>query len=386
MAQGWAHVPRRPSGEVRSRVRVRLYGSRPVPPVTRVTTCTERRIRTALRGAPDGTDLPPSHSDAPGGGCDRDPSHTASRSRPPPRLASHRAAERRPVPDSDPRSRREPSGVVTRRPLPVPERSRHHLCSPKGIRSMSKRKFARLAAVMTTLVATVALISTVVASSGAYFTDSHAGQPSPRPNGTRRPQRDDGSSGDRGRPDQLRQPAARRVPRPPTIDRPEHRHRQPKTSTSSSTTANDGWSAVNDARRIRRVHHRRHHLRQPEQPRTRQLGAIIPDTVLHWLATAVPRRPAPIDFLPHYIKVAYARRADRCKQFDDLVPVQPLHDEPPAIRCSARRQSAFATPLNFSVVGRSRPASTPTSQFNGASKIALTLDPAHSPSVVQYCQ
>jgi hypothetical protein len=41
---------------------------------------------------------------------------------------------------------------------------------------MSKRKFARLAAVMTTLVATVALISTVVASSGAYFTDSHSGQ------------------------------------------------------------------------------------------------------------------------------------------------------------------------------------------------------------------
>ena len=41
---------------------------------------------------------------------------------------------------------------------------------------MSKRKFARLAAVMTTLVATVALISTVVAGSGAYFTDSHPGQ------------------------------------------------------------------------------------------------------------------------------------------------------------------------------------------------------------------
>jgi hypothetical protein len=40
---------------------------------------------------------------------------------------------------------------------------------------MSKRKFARLAAVMTTLVAAVALISTVVASSGAYFTDSHGG-------------------------------------------------------------------------------------------------------------------------------------------------------------------------------------------------------------------
>lgn len=38
-----------------------------------------------------------------------------------------------------------------------------------------KRKFARRMAVVTTLVATVALISTVVASSGAYFTDSKGG-------------------------------------------------------------------------------------------------------------------------------------------------------------------------------------------------------------------
>jgi len=41
---------------------------------------------------------------------------------------------------------------------------------------VSKRKFARTAAVATTLVATVALISSVVAGSGAYFTDSHGGQ------------------------------------------------------------------------------------------------------------------------------------------------------------------------------------------------------------------
>ena len=41
---------------------------------------------------------------------------------------------------------------------------------------MSKRKFARIAAVLTTLVATVALISTVVMSTGAYFTDSHSGK------------------------------------------------------------------------------------------------------------------------------------------------------------------------------------------------------------------
>ena len=40
---------------------------------------------------------------------------------------------------------------------------------------MSKRKFARTAAVATTIVATVALISSVVAGSGAYFTDTHAG-------------------------------------------------------------------------------------------------------------------------------------------------------------------------------------------------------------------
>ena len=40
---------------------------------------------------------------------------------------------------------------------------------------MSKRRFARFGAVITTLVAAGALISTMVASSGAYYTDSHGG-------------------------------------------------------------------------------------------------------------------------------------------------------------------------------------------------------------------
>ena len=40
---------------------------------------------------------------------------------------------------------------------------------------MRKRKFARTAAVATTLVASVALISTLVASTGAYFTDAKPG-------------------------------------------------------------------------------------------------------------------------------------------------------------------------------------------------------------------
>ncbi len=41
---------------------------------------------------------------------------------------------------------------------------------------MNKRKFARLAALATTLVAAGALISTMIATTGAYFTDSHSGQ------------------------------------------------------------------------------------------------------------------------------------------------------------------------------------------------------------------
>ncbi len=40
---------------------------------------------------------------------------------------------------------------------------------------MSKRKFARFGAVITTLVAAGALISTMVASTGAYFTASQSG-------------------------------------------------------------------------------------------------------------------------------------------------------------------------------------------------------------------
>lgn len=42
--------------------------------------------------------------------------------------------------------------------------------------SMSKRKFVRIAAVLTTLAATMALISAAVMSTGAYFTDSHPGR------------------------------------------------------------------------------------------------------------------------------------------------------------------------------------------------------------------
>lgn len=41
---------------------------------------------------------------------------------------------------------------------------------------MPKRKFARIAALVTTAVATVALIGGAVAVTGAYYTDSHAGQ------------------------------------------------------------------------------------------------------------------------------------------------------------------------------------------------------------------
>lgn len=41
---------------------------------------------------------------------------------------------------------------------------------------MDKRKFARIGALATTAVATAALLGSVVATTGAYFTDGHAGQ------------------------------------------------------------------------------------------------------------------------------------------------------------------------------------------------------------------
>lgn len=242
---------------------------------------------------------------------------------------------------------------------------------------MDKRRFARIGALATTAVATAALIGGVVATTGAYFTDSHGGGVVKATEGNVA-LKVNGSTGNA-----------------PTIN---FSGLLPGASVTSSVTVqntgtgnediylvfdntNGGWSAVNalgayGAFTIDGTIYDNLNNRYPWG--TDSSGQFINTKDPASGCYMVPR-PAQIKFLPHYIKVAAGLTTTASKTFDITFALNPCMTSP-NIDGAGAFDSGYST-LNFSVVAF-QAGVDPTSSYNGANKIAPLTLPYGSPNPV----
>lgn len=233
---------------------------------------------------------------------------------------------------------------------------------------MSKRKFIRFGAAMTTLAAAGALIAGVIGSSSAYFTDTHGGGAINATEGNVA-LKVDGSTGNA-----------------PTINWSDIMPGVTKTTTVSVQNTgtnnedvylvfdnkNGGWSAVNamgayGAFTIDGTIYDNLNNKFPWG--TDSSGQVISSNPASGCYN-VPR-PAQIKFLPHYIEVASALTTTASKSFDISFTLNPCTTGPNVAGAGAF-DSGYST-LNFSVVAFQAGVS-PTDPYNGGGKIVpLTL-------------
>ena len=239
---------------------------------------------------------------------------------------------------------------------------------------MSKRRFVRFGAVMTTLVAAGALIASVVASSGAYFTDTHGSGAINATEGNVA-LKVNGSTGNA-----------------PTINWSDIMPGVTSTTTVSVQNtgtdnedvylvfdnSNGGWSAVNalgayGAFTIDGTIY--DNLNNRYAWGTDSSGQVISTNPASGCYN-VPR-PAQIKFLPHYIKVASALTTTASKSFDISFTLNPCTTSPNSAGSGAFDSGNSL--LNFSVVAFQAGVS-PTDPYNGGGKIVPLVLP-YTPSV-----
>jgi hypothetical protein len=227
---------------------------------------------------------------------------------------------------------------------------------------MSKRKFARLGALSAAMIAALALVSSLVAVTGAYWTDVNGGGTVNRNNGT-------------VKVDVNGSPTTAPVI---NFDNLMPGEVQTATVTVQNTgtgtediyivfdNANGAWSWVNDLGAYGTfvidgtVYD---NLNNKYPWGTDSSGQIISSNPASSCYNVV--RPAQIKFLPHYIKVASGLTTTASKAFDISFNYH---------ACMSDHQGEAALPLNFSVVAF-QAGVDPTSTYNGAGKIVPLVLP-----------
>ena len=233
---------------------------------------------------------------------------------------------------------------------------------------MPKRKFARIAALVTTAVVTVALIGSVVAMTGAYFTDTHSGGAVNATEGNVAV-KINGSTGNA--------PVINFTHLMPGVPQTTSVNVQNTGSGNEDIyivfdNGNGGWSAVNamGAYGIFTIDGTIYdNLNNRYAWGTDSSGQVISTNPASGCYN-VPR-PAQIKFLPHYIKVAAGLTPTASHPFDITFGIHACTTGPNIDGVGAF-DSGYGT-LNFSVVAFEA-GIAPTDPYNGAGKIVpLTL-------------
>lgn len=239
---------------------------------------------------------------------------------------------------------------------------------------MPKRKFARITALVTTLVVTVALIGSVVAMTGAYFTDTHGGGAVNATEGNVAVKIND-SAGNA--------PVINFAHLMPGVPQTTSVNVQNTGSGNEDIyivfdNGNGGWSAVNalGAYGIFTIDGTIYdNLNNRYAWGTDSSGQVI--SINPTSGCYLVPRPAQIKFLPHYIKVASGLTPTASHLFDITFAMHACTTGP-NIDGAGAFDSGYGT-LNFSVVAFEA-GIAPTDPYNGAGKIVpLTLP--YSPPV-----